>query len=122
MSRYLAPVPFNDDLYSTSFSKIISAFSAPMCPATFAGKTQVYDAENNLCLNVAPEVAIAAGNTAAACGGAPFQVSVNGQCMSTNECPASPDPTHTCLNTQNIPAYQLPAQAPGVLYNMYRYA
>jgi hypothetical protein len=117
MTSFLTTSVFDSDIYTTSYGKTITAFSNPVCPSTYAGATQVYNPENGLCVSVPAATAVAAGATAAECGGAPFKIHMDGNCYSTNNCPASSSFSDTCLNTQNVPVRQLPFNGAGVIYN-----
>lgn len=118
MSSFLTTTSvFDTDIYSTSFGKIITSYANPTCPSTYTGQTQVYNPENGVCVSVNANAAVAPGNTAASCGGAPFQIQVDNTCYSTNNCPVSASLSDTCLNTQNVPVRKMPVQAPGVIYN-----
>ncbi len=117
MSTYLTTSVFDTDIYATSYGKRLTAYAQPVCPATFNGATQVYNVDNGVCTTVQPAAAMAPGKTAAGCGGAPFQVQVDGKCYSTNDCPVSSSLSDTCLNAQNVPVREQTMYGPGVLYN-----
>jgi len=117
MSSFLTTTAFDNELYTTSFAKTLTAFSNPVCPSTYTGATQVYNPENGLCVSVGAPEAVASGATAAGCGGDPFKIQVGGSCYSTNNCPSSASVTDTCLNTQNVPVRKMPLGGPGVIYN-----
>lgn len=104
-------------VYATSYGQLISNFSNPVCPTSSAGDPQVYDPANGQCVSIPAAKVLASGPTAAACGGAPFQTQIDGKCYSTNSCPASSNPTSSCLNTQHVPYRTQPLAGPGVLAN-----
>lgn len=106
-----------EDIYGTTYGKVLSAYMSPVCPSTTTGQTQVYNPDNGVCTAVPAATAMASGNTATGCGGQPFQVQAGNTCFSTNTCPTSSSLTTTCLNGQHVPVRQLPISGPGVIYN-----
>ena len=116
-SQFLTTSVFDSGVYDTSFGKIITEYTNPVCPATRSGATQVYNVQNGMCADIPASAAVAPGSTAPGCGGDPFKFEVNGQCYNTNNCPSSPSLATTCVNTQHVPVRQNPMSGPGVLYN-----
>ena len=102
-------------LYSTSYGKVLSSYSNPVCPTSSVGTPQVYNPQNGQCVNIPASKVVAQGASPAACNGDPFMTEINGQCYSTNSCPSSSYLTSSCLNTQHVPYQQNPLSGPGVL-------
>lgn len=107
-------------IYATSFGKQISSYTNPVCPTSSAGTPQVYNPQNGQCVNIPQSQVVPHGSSPAACNGEPFKTAINGQCYSTNSCPASSNLTDSCLNTQQVPYRATPLAGPGVLAAMYK--
>jgi hypothetical protein len=105
-------------IYSSNFTTLLNEYINPVCPDSVVGSPQVYNTQTRQCTSIPASALAHTGPTAAACGGAPFQVQANGQCYSTNSCSTTPSLTKSCMNTQNVPYEKQPLSGPGVLANM----
>lgn len=111
---------FESDIYTSGFTKLLTDYINPSCPASVVGSPQVYNTTTHQCDAIPASKVMASGPTAPTCGGAPFRTEVNGTCYSTNSCTTTPSLTTACMNTQNIPYQKQPLAGPGVLANMYK--
>lgn len=104
--------------YTTTFSGLLNEYIPPMCPTSVVGAPQLYNSQSRQCVSIPAATIPPAGHTAQSCGGAPFQVSVGGQCYPTNNCTTTPTLTSSCIAGQNLPYQKQPLEGPGVLANM----
>ena len=107
----------DSDVYSTSYSKLLTEHMNPVWPTTAQGDAQVYDENTAQCTPVMVANVQRVMDTAASCGGDPFQVQLSNTCYSTNTCATSTSMSTTCLNSQHVPVEKPTLTGPGVIYN-----
>lgn len=108
--QYLDGSPFIDPLYELSFGPLLAAWWSPQCPASYDGRTQVYDLDTKTCTTLPKEAFTSASmpKTSGKCGagqphGGPFMQEINGKCYRTNNCHISSSLQDNCLDSQQVP-------------------